>query len=201
MRLILGLALVCLATTAYAQTAPAQPDPAAGQPLPPALPPPPPEEIARAHFSGKRLAIEILAGEAVTIGTSLALCSGPNSCPGDGWLAFGVDFAATPLAVWGVGSMMGGQGTLLASYLGASPAVTPLSMPGSPNESPGDTLSRIQIEATIAMIILPATSALLYEVSSQIVSAKWQREHAPALALRPLLGRASGAVASVGLRF
>ncbi len=198
MRLILGLALVCLATTAHAQTAP---DPA-GQPLPPApAPAPPPEEISRAHFSGKRLAIEILAGEAVTIGTSLALCSGPNSCPGDGWLAFGVDFAVTPLAVWGVGSMMGGQGTLLASYLGASPAVTPLGMPGPANEAPGDTLSRIQLEATISMIILPATSALLYEVSSQIVSAKWQREHAPALTLRPLVGRSSGAVASVGVRF
>jgi len=117
--------------------------------------------MERAHFSLKRLALEIVAGEATGIAASLLLCNG-SSCPGDGELAFGVDFAVTPAAVWGVGTVMGGRGTLFASYLGASPALTPLTLPGQPNETPADTSSRIQTEAIVSSVLLPICSALLY---------------------------------------
>jgi len=39
--------------------------------------------------------------------------------------AFGANFAVTPLAVWGIGAAMSGEGSLGYSYLGASLALTP----------------------------------------------------------------------------
>jgi hypothetical protein len=127
--------------------------------MPLARPAPNPEEqlrMDRDRFSGKRLAVEILVGEASGLLTSYLLCNDSN-CPG------------------GVGNAMGGQGSLLYSYFGASPALTPFSMPGSPDESPADTLSRIRVEATISAVILPVCSALLQNGLARRVGAMAQR--------------------------
>jgi hypothetical protein len=156
----------------------------------------------RARFSGKRLALEIVAGEATGLLTTYALCNG-STCAGDGWLAFGADFVVAPLAVYGTGRVMGGHGTLLYSYLGASPALIPLTMPGTPGESPADTLSRIQTEATISALLLPLCSAVLYEVSSQVTSARWRMEHHPTMSVRPLYDHrgTAGGVGAVAIAF
>jgi hypothetical protein len=89
------------------------------------------------------------------------------------------------------------------SYLGASPALTPLTMPAQPNETPADTLSRIQTEAVVSSVLLPVCSALLYEVSSQVVSAKWRMEHEPKVTVQPVAAgtRVSGGVGTVSFRF
>jgi hypothetical protein len=176
-----------------------------GATVPLARPAPDPvetEKMDRARFSGKRLAVEILAGEAAGLLTSFLLCN-DSSCPGDGWVAFGADFAVTPLVVWGVGTAMGGRGSLAYSYLGASPAVTPLSMPGSPDESPADTLSRIRTEAAVSALLLPVCSAVLYEATSHFASVRWRTEHAPMLTVRPLLHHdgLAGGVGALSLRF
>jgi hypothetical protein len=185
----------------------AQPTPVTpAQPLAaPAATPTDPAEAARmerAHFSGKRLALEIITGEATGLLTTYLLCNG-SSCAGDGWGAFAADFAVTPLAVWGVGTAMGGRGTLLSSYLGASPALTPFTMPGQPNETPADTLSRIQTEAVVSSLLLPVCSALLYEVSSQVVSTRWRTEHAPAMTVQPVYssGHVTGGAGTLSLSF
>jgi hypothetical protein len=159
-------------------------------------------DMDRARFSGKRLVLEILAGEAAGLLTTFLLCN-DSSCPGDGWIAFGADFAVTPLAVWGVGTALGGRGSLGYAYLGASPALTPLSMPGSPDESPADTLSRIRTEAMVSALLLPVCSAVLYEATSHFASVRWRTEHAPQLTVRPVIGHdgVTGGVGALSLRF
>jgi hypothetical protein len=160
------------------------------------------QKMDRARFSGTRFAVELLAGGAAGLLTSLTLCNG-SSCPGDGFVAFGVDLAVTPLVIWGIGGAMGGRGSLMYSYVGASVAVTPLSMPGSPDEAPIDTINRINTEVAISAVLLPICSAVLYEASSHFTSVRWRNEHAPQIALRPLNGRdgLNGGLGTLSLRF
>jgi hypothetical protein len=150
-------------------------------------------DVSAAHFSGKRLVVEILAGELVgglaTALTFRGLCSG-DDCFGSAMLAFGANVAITPLAVWGVGQAMGGEGSLGYSYLGASLALTPFSVSGPADEAPSDALSRIEIEVAISSILLAPCSALLYEATSQM---RWSREHAVAITVHPIDSRAEGA--------
>jgi hypothetical protein len=165
---------------------------------------PPPND--RAHFSGGRMVVEILAGALVGslagYGTYESLCDG-DGCFGASLAGAGVNFAITPLAVWGVGRAMGGEGTLGMSYLGASIALTPLSMPGSPDETPSDTLNRVGVEFAISTLLLPVTSALMFEVSSH-VHWKAAQEGNAALAITPVRdrrGAIDGAIAGLTVRF
>src|SRR5580698_9635222 len=95
---------------------------------------------SRAHFSSKRLVVEILGGELVggltTALTFRGMCDGTD-CFGSAMLAFGADAAVTPLAVWGLGKAMGGEGSLGYAYIGGSLALAPFGVTGSPDESPG----------------------------------------------------------------
>src|ERR1700733_4030101 len=90
---------------------------------------------SHARFSGKRLLVEILGGELVgglaTALTFRGLCDGTD-CFGSAMLAFGADVAVTPLAVWGIGKAMGGDGGLGYAYLGGSIALSPFGVTGSP---------------------------------------------------------------------
>jgi len=149
------------------------PSPIAGSPNGAPLPMPvdPVETLAneRARFSGKRLALEIIGGGLVG-GVASALVFGAScdghDCLGASLLSFGADFAVTPLAVYGIGTLMGGRGSLLYSYLGAGPALTPFSMTGPADETPDQTLSRLKLEVTLSTIFLPICSAVLYEATS-----------------------------------
>jgi hypothetical protein len=161
---------------------------------PPLLSQPPPAEMPhspheRARFSGKRLVLEILGGELTgSIATALTfkgLCNGTD-CFGSAIAAFGVNVAVTPLAVWGIGSAMGGEGSLGYTYLGASLALTPFSVTGSADESPADALSRISVEVWMSSILLAPCSALMYEVTSH---ARWSREHAVTVGVKPIRDR------------
>jgi hypothetical protein len=151
-----------------------------------------------ARFSGKRLAVEILGGEVVgALVTGLtfnALCSGQD-CLGSAITAFGANLAVTPLAVWGIGAAMGGEGSLGYSYLGASLALTPFSVTGSPDETPSDALTRVAIEAWVSSILLAPCSAIMYEASSHV---SWSREHQVNVAVRTLHDR-EGLDGAVGM--
>jgi len=156
-----------------------------------------------ARFSGKRLAIEIIGGELtgalVTGLTFNALCNGED-CLGSAFAAFGANFAVTPLAVWGIGAAMGGEGSLGYSYLGASLALTPFSVTGSADESPSDAVNRVSIEAWVSSILLAPCSAIMYEASSH---GSWVREHQVNVAVRTLHDREGldGAAAMISGRW
>ena len=151
-----------------------------------------------ARFSGKRLALEIIGGELtgalVTGLTFNALCNGQD-CLGSAFAAFGANFAVTPLAVWGIGAAMNGEGSLGYSYLGASIALTPFSITGSADESPSDAVNRVAIEAWVSSILLAPCSALMYETSSH---GAWVREHQVNVAVRTLHDR-EGLDGAVGM--
>jgi hypothetical protein len=158
---------------------------------------------SRAHFSSKRLVVEILGGELVggltTALTFRGMCDGTD-CFGSAMLAFGADAAVTPLAVWGLGKAMGGEGSLGYAYIGGSLALAPFGVTGSPDESPGDALSRLEIEVAISSILLAPCSALAYEATSQL---QWSREHAVTVGFQPLRDQrnVNGALAMFSARW
>ncbi|HTJ40512.1 MAG TPA: hypothetical protein VL463_00390 [Kofleriaceae bacterium] len=182
--------ITAFALAAHASTAAAQPRDASDD---------------HARFSGGRLVAEILAGavvgSAVAYGTYESLCDG-HDCLGAGLAGFGANFAVTPLAVWGVGRWMGGDGTLGMTYLGASTALAPFSAPGSPDESPSDTIDRINVEFAISTLLLPVTSSLFFELSSHV---RWKEAHPDAaFAIAPVRdrhGATTGAIAELSFSF
>lgn len=203
--------LMTLTAGAYADPLPAPstytpPEPQEATPAPLAQPMPAPVNVddgtADAHFSGKRLAAEIGGGELVSLLVSFVtyngLCNG-RDCLGSAITAYGVDFAVTPLAIWAGGRALGGHGTLGMTYLGASTSLAAFSVPGQPDETPADALSRVNMEMTISALLMPVTSALLFEVSSQ----SWFQSHHVTLAVNPALerGHASGAIGGVTVGF
>lgn len=137
------------------------------------------------RFSGKRFVVEILGGELVgSLVTGLtfnALCNG-RDCLGSAITAFGANIAVTPLTVWGIGQVMGGDGSLGYTYLGGSTALAAFSVPGPVDESPSDALSRITLEAWMSSILLAPCSAALYELTSHV---KWSRDHAVQIGVSP----------------
>lgn len=171
----------------------------------PAAPPAAEDEakaMDRARFSGGRLAAEIGVGIAAGLLTSLTLCSS-SYCPDHGWTAFFFDLAGTPIAIWAIGNAMGGKGSLLDSYVGASAAVTPLGFEGPPNETPGETISRIQAEVEVSALALPFCSAIVYEFSSHFASVRWRAQHEPKLTVRPVMHHdgMAGGIGTLSLRF
>lgn len=160
------------------------------------------EQWERARFSHGRFWAESGVGVAVGLVTSLLLCNS-SSCPGYGFVAFFADVGATPIAVWGLGNAMGGKGSLLNAFVGASVAVTPLSVQGPPDETPEQTISRIQFEVAVSALLLPFCSALAYEFSSHFASVRWRNEHAPKLTVRPVMHHdgMTGGIGTLSLRF
>lgn len=149
------------------------------------------DRMHRARFSGKRLLVEIVAGalvgSVVSYLTFEATCSDGDDCFGAAFLAFGANVAVTPIAVWGVGNLMDGQGSLGWTYLGASVALAPFSATGPVDETPAEALQRIKIELIVATIALPITSALLYELSSGLKFVRW-RQRETAVGVTPIAG-------------
>jgi hypothetical protein len=71
---------------------------------------------------------------------------------------------------------------------------------GSPDETPDDALTRIEIEVAISSILLAPCSALAYEATSQL---QWSREHAVTVGVKPLRDQrnVNGALAMVSARW
>jgi hypothetical protein len=153
-------------------------------------------EMHRARFSGGRLLVEILAGElvgaAAAYGTYTSVC-GDEPCLGGALGGWVVDFAVTPAAIWGAGTLMGGRGRIGHAYYGALPALAPFSVTSAP----------VGLQFSLSAFFLPITSALMYELSSNITSTKWTQEHAPNLTLRPLYKdeHVAGALGTLSLQF
>jgi hypothetical protein len=171
--------------------------------------PPAGEPMQAARFSGKRLVIEMLAGAAVgsiaAYATFEVLCSGTD-CFGASLAGAAVNFAITPLAVWGTGRWAGGQGTVGMTYLGGSVAFAAFSVPGQPNEAPSDTLNRVKIELAISTLVLPVTSAAFFELSSHLGYERWRSAAAAgnlAFGVVPTYDRhgMAGAMGQLSLRF
>jgi len=168
------------------------------------------DRMERAQFSTKRLVVEILGGAVVGslagYATYHSLCDGRGDCLGSALTGAAVNFAVTPLATWGIGSWMGGQGSLSWTYLGGSVAFAAFSAPPPANESPGDTISRIDTEFAIASFLLPVTSAAFYELSSHVAFTRWRTAAQSgnlAFGVVPLRDRGGlgGAMGELALRF
>lgn len=154
------------------------------------------QEMKRARLSGRRLALEIIASGAIggvaAYETMVGTC-GNEPCLGGalgGWL---VDFAVTPAAVWGIGTAMGGRGTIGAAYYGALPALAPFSATGAP----------VGLQFSLAAFFLPFTSSIIYEISSTVAANNWTREHNAAVTLQPVYKgeHVDGAVGTFALQF
>lgn len=168
------------------------------------------ERMERARFSGRRFVVELLAGAAVgslaAYATFESMCDGRGDCLGAALAGTAVNFAVTPLAVWGVGRWSGGQGTLGWTYLGGVAPLGAFGATGQPNESPTEALSRVKLELAISTLLLPVSSALCFELSSHMGYTRW-RTAAQAgnlsLGIAPTYNRhgVDGAMGQLSLRF
>lgn len=128
------------------------------------LPPPPPTTTNdRARFSGKRLAVEMLAGAAVggLVGYGVFEATGGDDI-GSALMGLGANIAVTPIVVWGTGRAMGGDGSLGWTYVGGLVAFS----------GPSATPEQAALSLALGSVFLPITSSIMYEVSSH---ARWSR--------------------------
>jgi hypothetical protein len=196
-----------LAPTLPPPVAAVQPPPVAQPPAPPPalrLPPVAPdrdERLAtarRARFSVGRFFLESLGsavvGSLAAYGTFKAAC-GSQACLGGSFEALGANIVVTPLTVWGLGQATGGDGGLGWAFLGGLVAFS-----GYTTGTTDPTLPLV-----IGVVLMPFTSALIYEVSSD---ASARRALGPAAAFTPnfapLIGPSStvvGATAGLSGRF
>jgi hypothetical protein len=146
-----------------------------------------PRKKSRARFSGKRLAVEMVSGAVlgslVAVGTYRGL---GGEGIGPALAAVGANFLVTPLIEWGIGNAMGGHGSLGWTYMGG---LIGFSATGVPPEA----------AIAVAVICLPITSGLMYELSSN----KWASQHELGLALQPVVdhGELSGGQATVSFSY
>jgi hypothetical protein len=152
-------------------------------------------KMQSAKFSGGRLVVEILAGALVG---SLAAVATYNAAGGDiggAIAALGVNVVSTPLIEWGVGRAMGGQGTLGSAYYGG---IVGFGSGGSVSaQSPGAAL-------VVGEIMMPITSALFFEISSNNKARQWELTHHFAATIKPVAtphGDIAGATLTAGWRF
>ncbi|HEY3352870.1 MAG TPA: hypothetical protein VGQ83_06450 [Polyangia bacterium] len=162
--LLLGSS-IATADTADDARAPGAAAPAAetapkGEALPAALPSPPPRQIDRrppGGFSAGRLVVEMLVGVAVgsaaVYGTYKAMCSGTD-CFGPALAGLGASMVVTPLAVWGAGELMGGDGSLAWTYVGGLGMFS------------ASSTSNPMLVIEIGTIAMPVLAPLFYELSS-----------------------------------
>lgn len=203
-------ASLAMAATAHATPAdPTAPEPTVAPESPPALTDHD-RHMMGARWSTKRLLGEILAGAVVgsltAYGTFEAMCGDDSDCFGASLMAAGMNFAVTPLAVWGTGRALGGQGSLGWTYLGGVVSLAAFSATGPADESTEDALDRFKIELTVATILLPISSAVMSELSSHLRYKQWQAGHPTSFqaGLVPTYdhrGGVSGALGQVGWRF
>ena len=116
----------------------------------------------RAKFSGGRFVVESLGsgliGSLVSFGTYRAAC-GDTPCLGGAIGGLVVDIAVTPLAAYGIGQVMGGNGNLGSTYVVGLAAFA-----GGGAATANDAI----LVLAIGMIIEPFAAALGYEISSSV---------------------------------
>jgi hypothetical protein len=149
---------------------------APGAPVPPGaglLQPSPPVQLGvgapndqvgaarRAKFSVGRFFLEslgsALVGSLAAYGTYKATCS-QAPCLGATFEALGANIVVTPITVWGLGQATGGDGGLGWAFLGGLIAFSGY---GAGTTDP-------TLPLVVGVVLMPFTSALLYEVSSNI---------------------------------
>jgi hypothetical protein len=154
-----------------AAQAPVPVPPVVRSPAPPSASPPPPREppilerddrltaARRAKFSAGRFFLESLGsavvGSLAAYGTYKATC-GDQPCLGGSFESLGVNMLVTPVTVWGLGEATGGDGGLGWAFVGGL-----LAFSGYTAGTTDPTLPLV-----IGVVLMPFTSALLYEVSS-----------------------------------
>jgi hypothetical protein len=207
------IAALAIASTAHAAPAPTTAAVTAAEPeLAPDGPPALTDHdrhMMGARWSNKRLIGEILAGAVVgslaAYATYSATCGEDSDCFGESLLSAGVNFAITPLAVWGTGRWAGGAGTIGWTYLGGAVSLAAFSAPGPADESLADAQSRFQLELAISTILLPITSSIMFELSSHVRYKQWQAGHPTSFQANIVptrdRGGVTGAVAQVGWTF
>lgn len=160
---------------------------------PPIADAPAPQSSTRGNFSGGRLVVEMLAGAVVG---SLVGYGVYSAVGGDGigpvLAGLGAEIVVAPLVVYGTGRAMGGQGTLGMTYLGGLIAFS------GPSASPEEAV----VSLAVGMVLMPVTSALMFEVSSHMRS-KRAAAVVRAASLTPVgdSGGVTGLRASVGVAF
>lgn len=120
----------------------------------------PPAANEKARFSGGRFVLELFgsaaAGSLSGYLTYSGIC-GDNVCLGGALAGMGVNMVVTPLTVYGIGSLMGGEGSLGTTFLGS---LLPFSVTAAiSSQAPGLALG-------IGFALMPVTGSLFYELSS-----------------------------------
>jgi len=146
----------------------------------------------RAKFSVGRFFLESLSsavvGSLAAYGTFKATC-GDQPCLGGGLGSLGVNVVVTPLTVWGVGEATGGAGGFGWALLGGLVAFS-----GYTAGTTDPTLPLV-----IGVVLMPFTSALMYELSSNTNAQRALRSGtALAPTFAPLVGPSNGVVGAVG---
>ena len=135
-----------------------------------------------------------LVGSLAAYGTFAATCGG-QACLGGGLAGLGVNVVVTPLTVWAIGGATGGDGGLGWTFVGGLAAFSGYSA-GTDNPT---------LPLVIGVVLMPFTSALLYEMSSEANSKRALRGGATLVpTVTPLYGQSNtliGAVGGVGGRF
>jgi hypothetical protein len=146
----------------------------------------------RAKFSVGRFFLESLGsaviGSLAAYGTFKATC-GDQPCLGGSLASLGVNVVVTPITVWGLGEATSGNGSLGWTFAGGLVAFS-----GYAAGTSDPTLPLL-----VGVVLMPFTSALLYEVSS---GANAQRMLGPGAALAPsfapLMGPTQTPVGAMG---
>jgi hypothetical protein len=174
-------------------TPPATEDPATyATPAP--LPAPAPAQHPRANrgkFSGGRFILNSLAGGLVggLVGYATFQGLGGDNI-GAAFAGLGTQILVTPLVVYGAGRMQGGEGTLGSAYLGGLVAFS----------GPAATTEQAAVSFAVGMLLMPFTSALMYEISSSVRSKRFETV-AKGLQITPVVDGNGVAGMRAGLSF
>ena len=146
--------------------------------------------VHRARPSGKRFILNSLAGGLVggVVGYAAFQGMGGDSI-GAAFAGLGVQIAVTPAVVYGAGRLQGGQGTIGSAYLGGLIAFS----------GPSATTDQAAVSFAVGMLLMPFTSALMYELSSGIRSKRLEAA-AQSLQVTPVVD-GNGGVAGVRAGF
>jgi len=147
------------------------------------------EEAQAAEFNVGRYFLEVLVGAAAgtlaAYGVYTLVCDGGSDCFGAALAGLGANIAITPLAVFGVGRALGGQGGLGWTYVGGLAAFAGAAAPDNPG-----------LVLLIGSILMPFSSAFLFEITSGAAASQmasgprttWQASVTPLISQGELRG-------------
>ena len=122
----------------------------------------------RARFSGGRMVVEILVGAALGSLSAYLVYDAAGGGIGGALGGLTASVVVEPLAVWGVGSLMGGQGKLSSTYLGG--------LMGFTVAAPATQASPALVIA-IGEIFMPIGAAAMFELTSNVKAKNWMIAH------------------------